>query len=560
MSDLPVTPPNTEPDSTDFQHQTVLSEPTTPPVESAPSPESVQPSTVPEEPKKNNHFLVLIIVIIIIAIAVAAGVIGLQHHNKTKTTVGVKKDIPLLVYGTYNNPLNVFYPDATITNGPSEMNEQIFEGLVKFSHGSQIVPDLAVSWTNPNTTTWVFKLHPGVYFHDGDMLTAQDVVYSWQQVAKQTGTSLASIATSTIKSVTAINSSTVQITTTSPDPILLNRLSNMWIIDSKAPPSTKPWELATGAYTVKPGTTPTANNIDLVAFNKWHGGHAYTRALDYVFYADPAKQLSDFISGKIDIDDSASSSNVTRIQKTPGLAFRTTPSTYVDVLGFDTTNPAYPTANPEIREAIDLTINPQAVLKAYGVSGVTVNQVVPSLIPGYDPAVVRPAMNLAMAKQLITQAGYPNGVTITLGVGQPAEAAGQEMATELKAVGITLKLDVATDEGTYFSNISSGVYQAFYEGSSSPILDGSSVLSYWQDETYYNNPTFNAELDTADQTFNKAQRIAELQKASDLLLADNAYIPLYAYNDTYGTKSNIVYPLDIYDGSLNTFFSGVYQK
>jgi peptide/nickel transport system substrate-binding protein len=531
--------------------------PASPPIP-AETPPSIAPTVSVTTSKKSNRWLYIIIAIVLIVAGAAAWYEAAHKSTSNPIATVTKHDIPLLTYGFDNNPLNAFYPSAAADTGAAAINEQMFEGLVSFSNGTKIVPDLASSWTNPSSTTWIFTLKPNIYYHDGDTVTAADVVYSWQQVNAQ-NQQLASYATSTIKSVVAQNSNTVEITTSAPDPVLLNRLTMMFIIDSRAPKGTQPWDLGSGAYTVKQGTTPTANSIDLVAFNNWHGGHIYTKEIDYVFYPDLAKSTAALLAGKVDIINGLSSTNTAQI-KGSSYQILTPPSLLVDFIGFNNLVTSSPTANAKIRQAIDLTVDPAAVLKAYGVSGNSIDQVIPPQVPGYDASITRPALDLAKAKQLITEAGYPNGVTVTMGVGEPAAAAGQEIVTELAKVGITVKLKVATSEETFFNDVSSGVDQAFYIGYASSITDASDVLSFWQQSPFYDNTTFDAQLTKANQTFNASERLADLQQASQTLVTDNAYVPLFQHSFTFAAKKGIIFPLSTYDGDINSFFSGVYQK
>ena len=55
----------------------------------------------------------------------------------------------------------------------------LYDGLTEFDEESRIRPALAATWTNPDERTWVFRLRPGVHFHDGRPLTAEDVVFSF---------------------------------------------------------------------------------------------------------------------------------------------------------------------------------------------------------------------------------------------------------------------------------------------------------------------------------------------------------------------------------------------
>ncbi len=538
-------------------------QPQSPPSEPNPeekSQESQQSRTpVSSNSPRTNKGLKIIVLVVIIIIAVIAGLYLYKHYNNKQGAAAViKKDIPVINVAFVYNPFNVFYPNDNFLEGPYEPDEQIFEGLVKFENGTQIVPALATSWTNPNDTTWVFKLRPNVKFHDGDTLTAQDVVYTWQYLTKNSP-NICAIACTTIKNVQALNNQTVQITTYSPDAILLNRLASLWIIDSKAPAGTQPWELGTGAYTVKPGTTPNANTLHLVAFNNWWGGHAYTRAVNYTFFANTNNAVTAMQKGEDNVADNVSLGQAATLKK-DGFKEFDQPQLSTAVVSFYTQNPSYPTANPKIREAFDLALNPVAIMKAYDVKATLDDQPLPAGIPGYDPSITRPPLNLVQAAKLVKEAGYPNGVTITFGVGEPSLSAGQEIAKELAPIGIHLKLEVATDEGTYFNNWNSGKYMIVFISQNTVLTDGSDFLAYWDNQPYYNNPTLDSELNQANQTFNPTLRIKFLQEASQTFVSDNAAIPLFNEYDVMMSKPNFVFPLGNYDQDMNVYFSSVYQK
>ncbi|MGD0284648.1 MAG: ABC transporter substrate-binding protein, partial [Candidatus Saccharimonadales bacterium] len=299
---------------------------------------------------------------------------------------------------------------------------------------------------------------------------------------------------------------------------------------------------------------------DLVAFNKWHGGHIYTRAINYIFYANSSDAVSALISGKVNLVDSVQPADMTKIKKYSNLTVTETPPVETTYLAFNTLTANSPLANPKIREAIDLTLNPADILKAEGPdSGTAIDQVLPPQIPGYNQSIVRPAINLTEAKQLVL-AAYPNGVTINLGNSPTGEVAGQEIVNELAPIGITVKQDVANSEGEYFGDIANGTYQTFFETYGSSISDGSDVLSYWQNAPFYDNPTFDAEVTKADQTFDPAQRLADLQQASQTLISDNAIIPLYQNSYYTASKKGFVFPIGTYDSDLDTFFSTAYQQ
>ena len=118
--------------------------------------------------------------------------------------------------------------------GPTTtLNNHIYEALTERDAAGKLLPALAVSWrVLPNDpSVWEFKLRPGVKFHDGTPLTADDVVFSYQR-AMQPTSDFKGYLTS-VASVTKVDDNTVQIKTKSPDPLLINA-TNSILIMSKA--------------------------------------------------------------------------------------------------------------------------------------------------------------------------------------------------------------------------------------------------------------------------------------------------------------------------------------
>ncbi len=190
----------------------------------------------------------------------------------------MKRDVESISYQTVGGSFDKFYPaKGALSTAPNlEFNQQVFETLVQYQNLAQIKPLLALSWNNPNESTWVFNLKPNVKFQDGNTLTAASVKASLE--AGKANQELASY-TDTLKDITVISPTKIQITTVAPDALFLAKLTNIFIYDSKPPAGTKNSDTGTGPYIVKPGTNPTAERASLSAFDAYHGGHVSTRNL-----------------------------------------------------------------------------------------------------------------------------------------------------------------------------------------------------------------------------------------------------------------------------------------
>jgi peptide/nickel transport system substrate-binding protein len=132
-------------------------------------------------------------------------------------------------------------PHSTNENLTTSLNGQVYETLVDLDKQMNLGSRLALSWQLVNNTTWLFKLRPGVRFHDGSPFTADDVVFSVKRARQPT--SLVRIYATALGEPTKIDKLTVQFTQDQPNPILLAYLSNVQIMSKtwcEQPNATRP--------------------------------------------------------------------------------------------------------------------------------------------------------------------------------------------------------------------------------------------------------------------------------------------------------------------------------
>jgi peptide/nickel transport system substrate-binding protein len=83
-------------------------------------------------------------------------------------------------------PAKTFDPHSHFFTFNRTATEQVYEALLDVDSNFEIVPQLALAWKPLNPTTWEFELRPGVRFHDGTPLTAEDVVFSIERARAKT--------------------------------------------------------------------------------------------------------------------------------------------------------------------------------------------------------------------------------------------------------------------------------------------------------------------------------------------------------------------------------------
>src|SRR6056297_3317651 len=292
----------------------------------------------------------------------------------------------------------------------------IFDSLVHFTKDLEVVPGLAKNWVRYNDTEWVFQLEEGVEFHNGNAFTAEDVAYSIDRVR---GTIIANIV-SNIDSVDVIDEYTVKIVTTKPYAVLLRDLEHVKIVDKD--------------YV---GDVP---EIENVVFRPITNNATRTAAL---------------LSGDVDFINDVPVRDAERIENNEDLNLIKKPSLrliYLHLDGWRDKSPAIdlpenPLKDLRVRQAIYYGINVEAIVE-FTMNGhaYPAEQYVQSTHLGYVDGVERYPYDPEKARELLAEAGYPDGFTVTLDSPNDryvndAQVA-QAIASQLSKVGINIELNL----------------------------------------------------------------------------------------------------------------------
>lgn len=552
--------------------ETQPTEPVTETPELAESPESTPddlPAAVDSEParaaaapmvtvgpKKSNKLWIALAAVLAIGAGAAAYFAFANSASDTadKAAVTAKKDIANIRFASTTYGWNEFYPLSDNTSTFTEANLAVFEGLVRFENKTQIVPLLATGWTNPDSETWVFNLKKDVKFHTGREMTAEDVKLSFESDAVKDSVWGETFANS-IKSIEVSDPYQVTIKTDGPDPTLLRKLTNLHVYDTKAGKEGDP-VTGTGPFVVKPGTTPGETLLELVTFDNYHGGRLNVRSLSFVGIDTAEDIAKQFNENKVNITD-IPESGITRAHGT-----LTVEPNSVALLVLNSNKSGSPLLNNKVRQAIYHATDPEALAKVRDEDPLLVGQVIPPTIPGYNPEVNRPKRDVAKAKALLTEAGFPNGLTIGLTYFAPVQPTATEITRQLAEAGITLKADPQPDARLMGQKAYSGQADSFFQQYSSDILDASDVLATYSDSPNCTSQRTIDSLGKAQMTFDSSKRLSFLQEASRSLSEDLCAVPFYAIKTApISYESSYVMQRDINSSTLiGVYWSKVYAK
>jgi peptide/nickel transport system substrate-binding protein len=322
----------------------------------------------------------------------------------------------------------------------------------------QLQPMLATSWKpNADGSMWTFSLRPGVKFHNGAALTADDVVYTFQQLADPKNTSNAlSTFTAVLKpsGVVKVDASTVAFHLEAPNgnfPYLVSSDNYNAIIVPKGTDFAK-WQstfMGTGPFKLRSYSQNAGANF--VANPDYWGGAPNLASTAFTFYASQQPQILALQGGQVDVIVQFVTQGAQSLLNNSSYNIIKLKSANHRELSMR--NDMAPFTDPRVRQAIALALDrPGMVAALLSGDGVLGNDSPFSpKFPSTNTSAPQRAQDIAKAKQLLAAAGHPNGFSTTLTTEQYEEvpALAQVIAQAASKIGVTMKLKVETQTNYY---------------------------------------------------------------------------------------------------------------
>lgn len=341
-------------------------------------------------------------------------------------------------------PASLGNPYRSATTLGNMVLSAMFDGLTTVSAEGRVEPALALSWKRTGPRTWEIALRRDVSFSNGERFDAAAVVAA---VAYLTSPAAriepAARELESIESARALDEFTLEIATRGPNPVLDRELAALRIPAPKAWASLGPEGFArapvgTGPYRVVRWDSQTITlEAHPGAFRK-----ARTKALELLAIPDAAGRFQALLAGQADVA-LALSPELKGALEAGGARLEPGGRGVVYILGFDIVKPG-PLQDVRVRRALNLAVDKKRLIDTFldGRAAIA-SQAATAATFGYDPTIQPFPYDPALAKALLTQAGFPNGLTIA------AEAAVdwnpndraimQQVIADLAAVGVAVR-------------------------------------------------------------------------------------------------------------------------
>lgn len=464
--------------------------------------------------------------------------------------------VPDRIFITVPYEVDTLDPHARnlLSNFALAMN--LYEPLVTTNPDMEIEPCLASRWENPNLSTWVFHLRPGVRFHSGKPMTADDVVFSFQRLLSGGGLEISGYLLY-IADVRAIGPLTVQIRTTRPLSVLLNKVRFVAIVPKGSTASSLAGHSdGTGPYKLAhwvPG-----QRVSLTRNDDYWGPRPAFRDVEFRLGRSPASALKDLASGKFQLGQCNLKSLEGSLPRPSRFTVIRRPSIFVKYLGYDLSRdvtphcsaPSNPFKNILVRRAINGALDRRKLVGTLSTDAVAASQLVPSFIFGFNPRIAPPEQNLAASRELLSRAGYPGGFDVVLDSRTILADAAASVAEQLRQVGIRVRLRIEEDS-RFFARLdrreSSFHLSRFgcLTGDISDILDNVlhsvDATRHFGLHNYldYSNPEVDRAIEESAEIQGVEQRREALEQISARLVNDLVWIPLYTDVDVYAVDDGL---------------------
>ncbi|MCA2961443.1 MAG: ABC transporter substrate-binding protein [Silvanigrellales bacterium] len=473
----------------------------------------------------------------------------------------------VLIYGRGGDSVSL--DPAKETDGESlNVCDNIFDTLVQFKLGTtEIEPGLAESWSvTPDGTSYTFKLRPNVKFHDGTPLDADAVIFSLmrQHDAKHEAYGYAKAwnywndmgMNTLVKAMTKVDANTVKIELARPEaPFLANMAMQFASIVS--PTAVRKFKedfaknpVGTGPFKFVSWTK--GERIVLDANKEFWGQKPKLARVIFRSIPDSSARLNAFLAKEIHMMNQPTPDQVATIkQRRPDASVMDAPGMNVAYLAFNVQKK--PFDNAKVRQALNTAVNKDAIIKGIysGMGMAAVNPIPPSLW-GYNTSVKQYAYSIERSKQLLKEAGFPNGFKTTLyymPVSRPYMPDGKKVAeaiqADLKKIGVEVSLSTY-EWGTYLDKTKNGEHEMALLGWSGDngdpdnflhvLLSGENTKPPAANIAFYNNTRVTDILRQAKTVSEQSKRASLYQEAQTIIHKDAPWIPI--------AHSRVAMPMD----------------
>ena len=318
----------------------------------------------------------------------------------------------------------------------------VFEGLTRFGPDGSVIPGLAESWTvSEDGTTYTFTLRPGVTFHDGTAMTAEDVVFTLDRARAEGSTNAQPGLFANIVSVAAPDNLTVVVTLDGPDGAFPFDMAwgDAVIVAPESAQTNATNPIGTGPFRF--ANWVQGDRVDLVRNDAYWGEPVALSAATFRFITDPNAAFAAMMAGDVDaFPNFPATETLAQFEADPRFSVIVGSTEGETILAMN--NALAPLDDVRVRQAIALAVNRQDIIDGamFGY-GTPIGTHFAPHNPDYVDLLDLSPHDPERARALLAEAA-PDGLTLRLALPPPtyARRGGEIIAAQLREVGIETEI------------------------------------------------------------------------------------------------------------------------
>ena len=408
-----------------------------------------------------------------------------------------RADTNELVVGIAQDLDDSLDPHKTVKAGTREVMFNVFEGLMKPTSDGDLTPAVAESYTvSDDRLTYTFTLREGVKFHNGDVVTAEDVVYSIQRCAAATETGIVQVeAFSVIQSMETPDERTVSITIAEPSNEFISYLTTAILPADYDQQDTAP--VGTGPFKFVSRTAQDA--VVLEKFDEYWGTPAQLDKVTLKIMENADSMMMSLQSGAIDLCAHLTTTQVAQLKED----FNVAEGTMNLVQAMYLNNAVKPFDDVRVRQALCDAVDKQEIIDlAFDGYGSPIgSSMYPAFGKYFDDSLTNYyTKDVEKAKALLAEAGYPDGFDMTITVPsnyKPHMDTAEVLVQQLAQIGVNAAIEPIEWE-SWVSDVYAGrQFQSTVVGVDASTMTARALLErftsdYGKNFINYNNADYDA--------------------------------------------------------------------
>jgi peptide/nickel transport system substrate-binding protein len=476
----------------------------------------------------------------------AAGALAVRGNLAAHAQTTQKRELVVAQGGD----ISEFDPHMKTSSNDIRVSFNIFDNLVSRHPDGKLYPGLATEWKLQGPTTWVFRIRPGVKWHNGDPFSAADAKWSLERTYDPAAKTRVNTVFTSIDRIDAPDAGTLIIHTKKPDPLLAARLA---FYGGQIVPRKYLEAVGPQAFTLKPvGTGPLRyvswtrdDRVVLDANPDYWGGRVDVDRVIFRSIPETAARVAALLKGEVDIITQLPPDHGDRVNGNPSTQVASALYAGLYVLAVNSKRP--PLDNPLVKQALSLAIDRDLIVKElWRGRGIVPSGPIARGDNHFDASLPPLPYKPAEARERLKKSGY-RGEEVVIETTSGYTANDKPMSEAIQAmwrdVGVNAKVEVLEYSVRAQKNKDRTFKGLWWSDPTSTLGDPDGMmwrlLSPGGPQDYWRHPRFDELGEAARFSVDEKFRGEAYREMTRLVLEHFPWIPVIQPSEDYGIQKHV---------------------